>query len=136
MRQPAIHKILKDASEITSRPKRIEFLKKYTNNKALLTVLKYTFDPNVEFDLPSGTPPYKPCESLDIENRLYQEMRKMYIFHPNTKVPKVKKEYMFIQILESIDPEDAKVLIGIKDKKLPYKGITAKLVQEAFPNLL
>jgi hypothetical protein len=43
---------------------------------------------------------------------------------------------MFIQILESIDPEDAKLLLAVKDKRIPYNGITQKLVKEAFPNLL
>jgi len=36
-------------------------------------------------------------------------------------------------MLESIHPEDAKLMLSVKDKKLPYKGITTKLVQEAFP---
>ena len=42
---------------------------------------------------------------------------------------------MFIQTLESIDPEDAELLCSIKDKKIPYKGITSKLVTEAYPGL-
>jgi hypothetical protein len=39
-------------------------------------------------------------------------------------------------VLESIHPKEAKVLIAVKDKKLPYKGLTKKLVEEAFPGLL
>jgi hypothetical protein len=42
-----------------------------------------------------------------------------------------------------VHPKDAEVLILMKDKKLiyknntaHYKGITKKLVQEAFPNLI
>ena len=34
-----------------------------------------------------------------------------------------------------IDREDAKLIISIKDKKLPYKNITKKVVQQAFPTL-
>ena len=46
----------------------------------------------------------------------------------------LKRETLFIGLLESIDPEDAKVLLAAKDKKL--KGITAAIVNEAFPGLI
>ena len=136
MALPSIYSILETASKKRSRKEKIEYLRSQENNKALLTLLKYTFHPDVEFDLPPGAPPYKECEALDIEERLYQEVRKLYVFNKNTNLSKVKKEAMFIQILESIDRGDAKVLLGVKDKKLPFKGITEKLVKEAFPTLL
>ena len=45
---------------------------------------------------------------------------------------------MFIRILETIDPEDANLLIICKDKDLAgkFKGLTKKLVSEAFPGLI
>jgi hypothetical protein len=45
---------------------------------------------------------------------------------------------MFIKILEGIHPDDAALVIKMKDKELEgvYKGITKKLVQEAFPGLI
>jgi hypothetical protein len=46
-----------------------------------------------------------------------------------------RREQLFIELLESVDPGDAKVLIGMKDGKLPYRGMTRKLVADAFPNL-
>jgi len=39
-------------------------------------------------------------------------------------------------LLETIDKEDAKLLIAVKDKKIPYKGITKKFVEEMYPGLL
>ena len=47
----------------------------------------------------------------------------------------MRREQLFIQLLESVHPCEVKVLIGMKDRKLPYKGVTRKLVAEAFPNL-
>ena len=38
-------------------------------------------------------------------------------------------------MLEAIDPRDAKVLIGMKEGKQPFNGLTRKLVAEAFPNI-
>jgi hypothetical protein len=43
---------------------------------------------------------------------------------------------MFIELLENVAPADAKLLCSIKEKKLPYKGITADIVKEAFPDLI
>jgi len=55
---------------------------------------------------------------------------------PNSKLPQLKKEVLFVGVLESLDPQDAKLLLAVKDKKMPYKGITKKLVAETFPNLI
>jgi hypothetical protein len=38
-------------------------------------------------------------------------------------------------MLEVVDPDDAKVILGMKNRKLLYKGLTKNLVAEAFPNL-
>ena len=43
---------------------------------------------------------------------------------------------LYIQLIESIDPRDAKLINCMKDKKLPFKGITAKIINEAFPDLI
>ena len=41
---------------------------------------------------------------------------------------------MFVQMLEALSAEEAKVLLQAKDKELNkhYKGLTANLVKEAF----
>jgi len=46
-----------------------------------------------------------------------------------------KRESLYIGMLESIDPDDAKVLLAMRTRKLPYKGLTQKLVAEAFPGI-
>ena len=43
---------------------------------------------------------------------------------------------MFVGLLERLDPQDAVMLIAIKDKKLSYKGLTYKLVKDTWPELL
>ena len=74
---------------------------------------------------------------IDNTGGLYQEIRKMYIFTKNRRsaqIAQFKRENVFIELLESIHPQDAALMCSVKDKKLPYKGITQKLVQEAFPD--
>jgi len=38
--------------------------------------------------------------------------------------------------LESLNGEEAELVIAAKDKSLKYKGITKKLIQDTFPNLI
>jgi hypothetical protein len=43
---------------------------------------------------------------------------------------------MFIEFLESLAPADAEMICAIKEKKLPWKGITVDIINEAFPNFI
>jgi len=38
--------------------------------------------------------------------------------------------------LERLDPQDAEMMIAVKDQKLSYKGLTYKLVKDTWPELL
>jgi hypothetical protein len=130
----SISEILKEVSE-AKKEKKVELLRQ-NDSQPMRAILAHALDPSIKWMLPEGAPPYKPNEALDQHNRLYQEARKLYIFcDPNLSLPKVKREALFIELLESIDPEDAKLILAAKEKKIPYKGITSKLVQEAFPDL-
>lgn len=132
-----IAEILDKCSKIDSRAEKIEYLRK-NNSITLRTILAGAYDPRVEWDLPPGNPPYKPCEFFDQQGRLYQETRRLYLFTKggNPNLTPLKRESLFISLIESLDPEDAKVVLAMKDKKIPYKGITPKLVSEAFPGLI
>jgi len=41
-----------------------------------------------------------------------------------------------LQILESLEPREAEVIIGIFQKDLGVKGLDYKFIKEAFPELL
>ena len=56
--------------------------------------------------------------------------------HSLDELPMLRRESMFVGLLERLDPQDAIMLIAIKDKKLSYKGLTYKLVKDTWPDLL
>jgi hypothetical protein len=118
-----------------SRNKQVDLLKEHSSY-ALKTVLGYGMDPNVKWLLPDGDPPYKPLfDAADQEGRFYTECKKLIYFvdsEEGQQVKQVRREQLFIQILESIDPRDAKLLLRMKNKKLKVK---LDAVKEAFPNL-
>lgn len=132
----SIYNILKECAEPKAVKDKVELLQKNAS-PVLLTILKHAFDPNIKFLLPDSDPPYKPCEFLDQEGRLYSEARKLYLFVEggNPSLTKFKREMLFIQFIEGLDKDDAKLMLAVKDKKLPFKSLTADVVLKAFPNL-
>lgn len=132
-----IFQILEQTSQLKGTEAKIAFLHN-NDSGALRTILKYALDPSIIWDLPDGDPPFKPCPYPAQEMRLMAEIRRLYLFIKggNPNLTKIKREALYIELLESVHPEDAKLLNAVKSKKIPYKGITPKLIKEAFPDLL
>lgn len=136
MTRKSISWILEFTSKLPNDEERIKCLQA-NDNTAIRTVLKFALDPKAVWLLPEGAPPYTPCEYPNQENMLYAESRRLYLFleggNPNLKP--IRREQMFIDLLQSIDVNDAKMLLAAKEKTLPWKEITPKLVQKAFPGI-
>jgi hypothetical protein len=118
--------------------KRTNALKQIANlTPELVTLLKYTYREDVKFSLPTGKPPYRPMETPGNwgHNRIPAEMRKFQYLVPTSNVPQIKRESIFIEMLETVSPDEAELLLMVKEKKLTYKGITRKLVEEALPEI-
>ena len=134
------YEIFEEVGKATKKADKIAVLKN-NQSPALKLILGLTYDPNVKWLLPEGTPPYKPLpKDSEGELDLAGELRKMYLFvegnsETQRNLEQVRREQLFIGLLESLDPNEAKVVVGMKDRKLPYKGITRKLVAEAFPKM-
>lgn len=110
-----------------------------TNNKVLMQILHAAFNPGVKFLLPEGSPPYKKADkNMDLQSSLYRESRKMHYFIEGLSppIPQLKRETLFVQMLEVLDPDDAELVIAMKDKTIPYSGITYDLVYQTFPGML
>ena len=129
--------ILKHVSDLPA-PKRSGALTQIANlRKEVKVLMWYAFRKDVTFDLPEGSPPYKEMEvpaNMGL-NRLPAEIRKLEYLLPASNLNRIKKEKIFIEILEAVSPEEAKLVLQVKDKKLSYKGINRKLVEESLPEV-
>jgi hypothetical protein len=55
----------------------------------------------------------------------------------NPGLPALRRESMFIQLLEGLHPLDAEILCLVKDKKLTNKyKITREIISEAYPDII
>lgn len=135
---PRVSKILETASKTKGRKNKIEFLRSHRPNQTMLTIFRHAFDPVLRFHLPEGEPPYTPGDPDLTENGLYQNARKLKLFTKDGKpgLSDLRREVLFVEFLETIHPEDAKLILGVKDGKLPYKTLTEALIREAYPALL
>ena len=100
--------------------------------------LRYAFHPDVKFLLPEGKPPFTPQAGGGNSKLIYGQIRMInYLTNEYTgNLTQLKREQMFIQMLESVSPEEAELLVKMKEKKLKITGLSYNLVKEVFPHLL
>lgn len=131
--------IFGEVAKAKTKDQKKETLIKY-DNSALRELLRYAFDPNLKFLLPPGTPPHRYAGDTNEPNPtyLYGLVRKLYLFVEggNTALKQARREYLFIEMLESIHPSEAELLLQVKDKKVKCRGLTYNLVKNTFPDLL
>ena len=105
----------------------------------LLVLLRLNYDHMLKMDLPEGEPPFRKDTDKPIgysESSLQLELRRFYVWlEPSTNLPNLKKESLFVNMLEGIHWTEAEALCLAKDRKLhtKYKSLKEDIVREAFP---
>ncbi|AGH26411.1 hypothetical protein CPPG_00094 [Cyanophage P-RSM1] len=135
-----ISEVLRKVSNAKTKKEKIEILHKH-NSQALRSILIWNFDESVVSMLPEGDVPYTPNDAPvgTDHTRLEQEYKGLYRFVKGgaDKLPSLKRESLFVQLLEGLSAEEAELICLVKDKKLSskYKRITKAVIQEAFNHI-
>jgi len=131
----AISQIIENAGKLATPNEKAQYLRDH-DSETLRYILELAFYPGVKWELPEGAPPYKPTDYLDQEGRLYQESRTlpMYLLGNNPELGKVRREMLFIGLLETLFPKDAQLLIAVKDRKVT--NLDVDTINLAFPGLI
>jgi len=136
---PFVHEVLELVDSQRSKAKKIEILREYADD-ALKSILIWNFDPTAISVLPEGHVPYKENEvpvGTD-HTSLRREWKNLYHFVKggNDRLSAIRRETMFIQLLEGLHPSEAKIICLVKDKNLEseYK-ITYDMVVQAYPDI-
>jgi hypothetical protein len=136
------HEVFAKLNSIESFHERVKYLQENASF-AIKTILQCNFSKLV-LELPDGMPPFKedPMPSgynltridkaIGILPRLIKEDT------PAPALTRIKKETMFIRLLESIHKDDAAILVYMKDKEITkhYPNVDITLVKTAFPTLV
>ena len=136
---PFLHEILELVDQQRTKAKKVEVLREY-ETPALKSIFIWNFDPSVVSLIPPGEVPYNKNEvpvGTD-HTSLRREFKQLYHFVKggNDQLSSLRRESMFIQILEGLHPEEADILCLTKDGQLQSKyKITRDIVESAYPDI-
>ena len=136
---PFMSEILELASKQRSVAKKVEVLQEYSTD-ALKAILIWNFDETAVSMVPEGEVPY---EKNDVpigtdHTSLRKEWKNLYHFVQggNNTLSPIRRETMFIQMLEGLHPDEAEILCLVKDGRLSEKyKLTKEVVGKAYPDI-
>tara|TARA_B100001996_G_C18592615_1_gene566666 strand:+ start:171 stop:638 length:468 start_codon:yes stop_codon:yes gene_type:complete len=135
-----LSEILRKVSNAKTKKEKISILQQ-NNTPALRMLLIWNFDDTAISVVPEGEVPYTPNDAPigTDHTRLEQEYKGFYRFIKggDPRLKALKRETMFVQLLEGLSAEEAELLCLVKDGNLndKYKRITKAVVSEAFPQI-
>lgn len=162
---PFVFEVFELASKQRSNSKKVEILKTYEHD-SVKTILIWNFDESVISLLPEGEVPYSDLNDQSVYSGTLSEnlsreaaggesatkqdllgtgktsLRKEYqnLYHyvkgGNDSLSSIRREMMFINLLQGLHPKEAELICLVKDKKLITKyNIGFSVVQEAYPDI-
>ena len=136
---PFMNEILELVSEQKTDAKKVALLKEYECD-ILKSLFIWNFDDSIISLLPEGKVPYKQNESpLGTDHSsLRREQRNLYMFVKggNDTLSTLRRETIFIQMLEGLHPKEADIVIAVKDKELEdLYDVSFEVVEEAYPDI-
>ena len=142
MAKPTIPEIFEKASSLKTKKERVTYVKEVAAKyPAFRDILRINFDKDVVSLLPEGEPPYTKDDAphgheYQILHKGYRMFQYFFKGGKGDGLNPVKRETMFVNLLETLHAEEAELLVLAKDRKLKYKGITKKFIQETLPGLI
>ena len=135
-----IYEVLKECREAETVTDKLVVLHQ-NDNATLRQVIQHAYHPNAKWyinDWPTGYKPIDTLPGISMTN-LYSEIRRIYLFqvgHPTADAMTVeKRNELLVNILEGMEPEEAKVFINIFKGDLEI-GLELDALQYLFPGLL
>ena len=147
-----ISEVLQRVSNAKTKDQKVKILQEY-RSPALTKLLLCNYAKAISFCFPDGRTPYQPIErpkGVDhqylfnehrhIEKFIKKNLGRFQVYGcsggPKPRIQQLKKEALWVQLLENLHPEEAEILDLVKDKQLNKKyKITKQNVIDAFPEL-
>ena len=131
--------ILQKVSSAKTKAEKVDLLQEYNNN-GLRAVLIINFDESLKFLLPEGEVPFTANDAPagTDHTRLDHEYRGLYRYFKggDSSIKSMKREQLFVQLLEGLYKDEAEMLVLACNKDLQSKyRVTKAVVSEAFPSI-
>ena len=139
-RSKQLFELLQSIDVLDTREEKLDTIKGIVSRyPAFNDYVRCIFDENISFNLPEGRPPYTPSSEAHPTSWNKEHMRLPYFVKGSghDDMNPVKRESMWIQLLEGIHPEDAALVADMTDRRLPRGStLTKELLNEAVPGLI
>lgn len=135
----SMSEVLSELPKKKTKADKVAWLRE-NENVPFRNVLRLIYDESIEFLLPDTAPPWNRNQLEDeAKTMLYREARRLKIFFKGggyDDMKPIKREQLFIKLLEDIDNDDADLLANNMLSHTKVKGLTLPTLLEAFPDLL
>ena len=141
VRELLLSEILTKVHGAKSKAQKIKILQE-EDCLALRQICQWSFNPKIESELPSGTPPYIENEAPEGTEHTLLRTEGNTLWHfvktngksADPNLQSTLRERMFIRLLEGLHKDEAELLCAVKEKSLhqKYKGLSTQVVSEAF----
>ena len=141
VRELLLTEILTKASRAKTKAQKVKILQE-EDCLALRQICQWSFNPKIESQLPSGTPPFIANEDPEGTEHMLLRTEGNTLWHfvktngksADPTLQSTVRERMFIRLLEGLHKDEAELLCAVKEKSLHqvYKGLSTQVVTEAF----
>ena len=146
----SLHEVFEKVAKVTKISDKVNILQEY-DHPAIRAVLRGAYDPTIKWLVPASKPPFEANDATDWDLaplRLDVEILKQiknYVSRLQSDgkwdngvrmESQTRREQLFIQLLEGLHSTEADIVIAMIKRKLPYKGLTPKLANQAYPGLI
>ena len=136
-----VYEILEELDSCTTKQRKVDLINtKYRQHTPLQYVLRWNFDKSIKSLLPEGEPPYdKERKDGDSPQALWSYLKMFPNFVDSAQgrqLPELKRENLFIEMLDALDIDESAIIVLAKDGKLDEKyDITIDVVNAAYPDI-
>ena len=129
----SLSEIVATARKLPTKEEKVAWLKSQDSQPLrTLMMLMYTPEKYV-WNIPTTPPPYTPSPHVESQGMLYRQVRKLKYFikdFAGDRLNQHRREFLFIEILETIDKDDALLMLSVLAQK-PFSDLSAEVLNEA-----
>jgi hypothetical protein len=136
-----VFEILNELDACTTKQRKVDLINtKYNSHTPLQYILRWNYDDSIKSMMPEGEPPFdKERKDGSSPQSLwtYLKMFPNFVESAQSKqLPELKRENLFIEMLDALDVEESVTVCLAKDGKLEDKyNISLDVVNAAYPDI-
>ena len=130
-----IYEVLDEFAAAGSKKEKLDVLAKNWT-PTLMQVLQLAYHPDIKWKVKDRPAKYKTPDTLPgvSYSNMNAELRRLYLFREGDpaaeRLTEEKRQELLLIMLESLEPREADVILGIFKKDLGVKGLTYKFVRD------